>query len=88
MSHSWNAEQFQSQLASQVKVYTPDYWPTWLILIALAIVGMLAVLGLHAFLRYRLAPKIKLGHQHKNYLYPIGVGNTGTGATLRCLLRF
>ncbi|GKX54443.1 thiosulfate reductase cytochrome B [Leminorella grimontii] len=73
MSHSWNAEQFQSQLSSHVTVYTPDYWPTWLILIALAIVGMLAALGLHAFLRYKLAPKIRLGHQHKSYLYPISV---------------
>lgn len=73
MSHSWNAEQFQSQLESLTQIYTPEFWPTWLIIVAMGILGMLAALALHALLRYILVPAKKLGHEHRAYLYPFAV---------------
>lgn len=64
-----NAEQFQSQLYQYVYLYTPDYWPIWLILAGVAFVGMLGVLALHGFLRYRFAAPHAAGHEEKVYLY-------------------
>nr|WP_291972910.1 hypothetical protein [Candidatus Symbiopectobacterium sp.] len=64
-----NAEQFQSQLYQYVYLYTPEYWPIWLILAGVAFVGMLGVLALHGFLRYRFAAPHAAGHEDKVYLY-------------------
>ncbi|GKX50094.1 thiosulfate reductase cytochrome B subunit [Budvicia aquatica] len=68
-----NAEQFQSQLHLYVPTYSVDYWPVWLLLAGLAIVGMLLVLALHAFLRGRLATNKPADHGEKVYLYSKGI---------------
>ncbi|ACS84100.1 thiosulfate reductase cytochrome B subunit [Musicola paradisiaca] len=64
-----HAEQFQAQLAGYVTRYTPDHWPTLLILAGLALAGMLGVLALHGVLRYRFARPHPAGHEEKIYLY-------------------
>ncbi|MBW2857643.1 hypothetical protein KX281_16070, partial [Escherichia coli] len=53
MNPSQHAEQFQSQLANYVPQFTPQFWPVWLIIAGLLLVGMWLVLGLHALLRAR-----------------------------------
>ncbi|MGE9804986.1 thiosulfate reductase cytochrome B subunit, partial [Escherichia coli] len=50
-----NAAQFQASLKQYVLIYTPDYLPLWLIVAGVLFVGMLLVLALHGFLRYRFA---------------------------------
>ena len=53
MNPSQHAEQFQSQLANYVPQFTPEFWPVWLIIAGVLLVGMWLVLGLHALLRAR-----------------------------------
>ncbi|GKX54254.1 thiosulfate reductase cytochrome B subunit [Leminorella grimontii] len=50
--------------------YTPDYWPAWLIIAGMLVVGLLAVLALHGLMRCWLAPKSTSGGvEEKTYLY-------------------
>ncbi len=58
MTSIWGAELY----------YTPDYWPVWLIAAGLIIVAMIAILVLHGFLRYALAPK-QSGHYEEERVY-------------------
>lgn len=46
MNPSQHAEQFQSQLANYVPQFTPEFWPVWLIIAGVLLVGMWLVLGL------------------------------------------
>ncbi|MGS4664879.1 thiosulfate reductase cytochrome B subunit, partial [Citrobacter farmeri] len=69
MNASQNAEQFQAQLANYVPVFSPEYWPVWLVIAGLLLVAMWLVLGLHAWLRFRAANKAAAGHGEKVYLY-------------------
>ena len=39
MNPSQHAEQFQSQLANYVPQFTPQFWPVWLIIAGLLLVG-------------------------------------------------
>ena len=65
-----NAEQFQASLKEYVLIYTPDYSPLWLIVAGVLLVGMLLVLALHGFLRYRFATPHGGSHkEEKLYLY-------------------
>lgn len=64
-----NAELFQAQLYQYVYIYTPDFWPVWLILAGILFAGMLGVLTLHGLLRYKLAPPHACSHEEKVYLY-------------------
>lgn len=65
-----NAEQFQAQLYQYVYIYTPEFWPVWLILAGVLLAGMLGVLTLHGLLRYKLAPAHHAIHEEeKVYLY-------------------
>lgn len=64
-----NAEQFQSQLSLYIPVFTPEFWPVWLVIAGIALVGMLLVLALHAFLRFRQANRQMHDHGEKVYLY-------------------
>ena len=47
MNASQNAEQFHAQLAQYVPLFSPDYWPVWLVVAGLMLVGMWLVLALH-----------------------------------------
>ncbi len=69
MNPSQHAEQFQSQLANYVPLFTPQFWPVWLIIAGLLLVGMWLVLGLHALLRARGVKKSATDHGEKVYLY-------------------
>ena len=69
MNASQNAEQFHAQLAQYVPLFSPDYWPVWLVVAGLMLVGMWLVLALHAMLRFRAAHKTSAGHGEKVYLY-------------------
>ena len=69
MNPSQHAEQFQSQLANYVPQFTPEFWPVWLIIAGLLLVGMWLVLGLHALLRARGVKKSATDHGEKIYLY-------------------
>lgn len=69
MNASQNAEQFHAQLANYVPVFSPEYWPVWLVIAGLMLVAMWLVLGLHAMLRFRAANKAAAGHGEKVYLY-------------------
>ena len=69
MNPSQHAEQFQSQLANYVPQFTPQFWPVWLIIAGLLLVGMWFVLGLHALLRARGVKKSATDHGEKIYLY-------------------
>lgn len=69
MNASQNAEQFHVQLANYVPVFSPEYWPVWLVIAGLMLVAMWLVLGLHAMLRFRAANKAAAGHGEKVYLY-------------------
>lgn len=69
MNLSQHAEQFQSQLANYVPLFTPQFWPVWLIIAGLLLVGMWLVLGLHALLRARGVKKSATDHGEKVYLY-------------------
>ena len=69
MNPSQHAEQFQSQLANYVPQFTPQFWPVWLIIAGLLLVGMWFVLGLHALLRARGVKKSATDHGEKVYLY-------------------
>lgn len=69
MNPSQHAEQFQSQLANYVPLFTPQFWPVWLIIAGLLLVGMWLVLGLHALLRARGVKKSANDHGEKVYLY-------------------
>ena len=69
MNASQNAEQFHAQLAQYVPLFSPDYWPVWLVIAGLMLVGMWLVLALHAMLRFRAAHKASAGHGEKVYLY-------------------
>lgn len=40
MNASQNAEQFHAQLAQYVPLFSPDYWPVWLVVAGLMLVGM------------------------------------------------
>ncbi|HHU2929360.1 TPA: thiosulfate reductase cytochrome B subunit, partial [Escherichia coli] len=62
MNPSQHAEQFQSQLANYVPQFTPQFWPVWLIIAGLLLVGMWLVLGLHALLRARGVKKSATDH--------------------------
>ena len=53
MNPSQHAEQFQSQLANYVPQFTPEFWPVWLIIAGLLLVGMWLVLGLLASCSWR-----------------------------------
>ncbi len=61
MNPSQHAEQFQSQLANYVPQFTPEFWPVWLIIAGVLLVGMWLVLGLHALLRARGVKKSASG---------------------------
>ena len=50
-----DSAQFQAALKEYVLIYTPDYLPLWLIVAGVLFIGMLLVLALHGFLRYRFA---------------------------------
>lgn len=50
-------------------LFSPDYWPVWLVVAGLMLVGMWLVLALHAMLRFRAAHKTSAGHGEKVYLY-------------------
>lgn len=65
MNPSQHAEQFQSQLANYVPLFTPQFWPVWLIIAGLLLVGMWLVLGLHALLRARGVKKSATDHGEK-----------------------
>ena len=69
MNPSQHAEQFQSQLANYVPQFTPEFWPVWLIIAGVLLVGMWLVLGLHALLRARGVKKSATDHGEKIYLY-------------------
>lgn len=69
MNPSQHAEQFQSQLANYVPQFTPQFWPVWLIIAGLLLVGMWLVLGLHALLRARGVKKSATDHGERIYLY-------------------
>lgn len=69
MNPSQHAEQFQSQLANYVPQFTPEFWPVWLIIAGVLLVGMWLVLGLHALLRARGVKKSATDHGEKVYLY-------------------
>ena len=69
MNSSQHAEQFQSQLANYVPQFTPEFWPVWLIIAGVLLVGMWLVLGLHALLRARGVKKSATDHGEKIYLY-------------------
>ncbi len=69
MNPSQYAEQFQSQLANYVPQFTPEFWPVWLIIAGVLLVGMWLVLGLHALLRARGVKKSATDHGEKVYLY-------------------
>lgn len=69
MNASQNAEQFHAQLAQYVPLFSPDYWPVWLVVAGLMLVGMWLVLALHAMLRFRAVHKTSAGHGEKVYLY-------------------
>lgn len=69
MNPSQHAEQFQSQLANYVPQFTPEFWPVWLIIAGLLLVGMWLVLGLHALFRARGVKKSATDHGEKIYLY-------------------
>ena len=71
MNPSQHAEQFQSQLANYVPQFTPQFWPVWLIIAGLLLVGMWLVLGLHALLR---APIIVRG-----FIFTAKRSDYGTG---------
>ncbi|AYY79517.1 thiosulfate reductase cytochrome B subunit [Proteus vulgaris] len=65
-----DSAQFQASLKEYVLIYTPDYLPLWLIIAGVLFVGMLLVLALHGFLRYRFATPHGQSHQEeKLYLY-------------------
>lgn len=64
-----NAPLFQAQLYQYVYIYTPDFWPVWLILAGILFAGMLGVLTLHGLLRYKLAPSPRPAGEEKVYLY-------------------
>ncbi|SUB82136.1 thiosulfate reductase cytochrome B subunit [Pragia fontium] len=49
--------------------YTPDYWPVWLIVAGMMVVGLLAVLILHGLLRYWLTPPTHPAGEERAYLY-------------------
>ncbi len=66
MNPSQHAEQFQSQLANYVPLFTPQFWPVWLIIAGLLLVGMWLVLGLHALLRARGVKKSATDHGEKS----------------------
>ena len=68
MNPSQHAEQFQSQLANYVPQFTPEFWPVWLIIAGVLLVGMWLVLGLHALLRARGVKKSATDHGEKIYL--------------------
>ncbi|WFO14437.1 hypothetical protein MAY82_09390 [Edwardsiella ictaluri] len=65
------AEQLQSYLMQRTVVDSPDAWPEWLITLALAWLGLCALLILHALLHRRLRPlpAVRSGAEHL-YLYP------------------
>lgn len=69
MNPSQHAEQFQSQLVNYVPQFTPEFWPVWLIIAGVLLVGMWLVLGLHALLRARGVKKSATDHGEKIYLY-------------------
>lgn len=69
MNPSQNAEQFQSQLANYVPQFSAEFWPVWLVIAGLLLVGMWLVLGLHALLCARGVKKPSSDHGEKVYLY-------------------
>lgn len=69
MNPALNPQQFQTQLGQYVAVFTPDYWPIWLTLAGLAFIGMLAILALHALLRYKFAVPDEQHPHQRLYLY-------------------
>ena len=64
-----NLTQFQSELSNYVVIDSPEYWPVWLVLAGLALVGMLGVLILHFMLRAKCSKKSAENEEHKVYLY-------------------
>lgn len=79
MNPSQHAEQFQSQLANYVPQFTPEFWPVWLIIAGVLLVGMWLVLGLHALLRARGVKKSATDHGEKIYLFTAKRSDYGTG---------
>jgi len=73
MNASQNAEQLHSRLANYVPLFSPEYWPVWLVIAGLLLVAMWLVLALHAWLRFRSAGKAAAGEGEKVYLYPKAV---------------
>lgn len=69
MNASQSAEQFHAQLASYVPLFSPEYWPVWLVIAGVLLVVMWLVLGLHAWLRFRAVRKVAAAHGEKVYLY-------------------
>lgn len=49
--------------------YTPDYWPFWLIIIAVIALITVIAIAIHAFLRINAAKKTAEGDPEKEYLY-------------------
>ncbi len=43
MNPSQHAEQFQRQLANYVPQFTPEFWPVWLIIAGVLLVGISAL---------------------------------------------
>ncbi|NDO83679.1 thiosulfate reductase cytochrome B subunit [Citrobacter sp. NCU1] len=69
MNASQNAEQFHEQLGQYVPLFTPEFWPVWLVIAGLMLVAMWLVLALHAMLRARSSVKVAVGHGETVYLY-------------------
>ena len=78
MNPSQHAEQFQSQLANYVPQFTPEFWPVWLIIAGVLLVGMWLVLGLHALLRARGVKKSATDHGEK-IIFTAKRSDYGTG---------
>jgi thiosulfate reductase cytochrome b subunit len=53
--------------------YTPDYWPLWLVILAVLAALTLAGVAGHFMLRKVLAPKREAAGEHKLYLYSLPV---------------
>ena len=85
MNPSQHAEQFQSQLANYVPQFTPEFWPVWLIIAGVLLVGMWLVLGLHALFRARMKKSVT-DYGEKIYLYSKAADGTGRMRYLFALL--
>ncbi|MFO6426868.1 thiosulfate reductase cytochrome B subunit [Escherichia coli] len=60
---------FRAAGEAAVPQFTPEFWPVWLIIAGVLLVGMWLVLGLHALLRARGVKKSVTDYGEKIYLY-------------------